>query len=177
MKKCLIPLLAVLLSLVSCTGNRVSYKGFSFECPEHYPLQKTVTADGMRCVLQGKEPGEIYVVEVVPDFRKEWGLEEAGNKEVGKMMANSVYDLYTRHFSSGKLVLDKAFVIESSEDGDFSPYAYSELAGTLDGSAFKAFISSDLWGENQVTTLILARSEARYNEWFQQVFGTYTWKE
>lgn len=176
MKKCLLPLLAALLTLVGCVGDKVSYKGFSFEYPDAYKLQKTVSSDGMRCTLQKPGRQDLYLLEAVPDVRAAWDLEEAGNEEMGKMMANSVYDLYNRYFNTGKeLVLDEEFEIESSDDDDFSPYAYADLEGTIDGTPFKAIISSDLWGEIQVTTLILAYSEESYREMFQQIFGSYSW--
>lgn len=178
MKKCLIPLLAALLTLVGCNGNKVSYKGFSFEFPENYKLSKNVSEDGMRCMLEEKESADLYLVEVIPGFLKEWGLEESGNEEVGKYLADAVYDLYNQFFYSDEdVTLDKEISIDSSADDDVSPYAYAELSGKIGDAPFKAMINSDMWGDNQVTTLILAYSKEKYDEMFNRIFGSYVWKD
>ena len=179
MKKCLFPLVAALSILVGCNGNCVSYKGFSFEYPEEYSLQKNVTKDGMRCLLTPEGGDDLYMVEVIPDFKEEWGLENAGNKEVGDYLANAVYDMYNKFFHSDKkdVKLDNEFVIDCSKDSDYSPYAYAEVSGRIGDAPFRAVINSDLWGDNQVTTTIIAYSDERYDEMFNQIFGTYTWIE
>lgn len=175
MKKCLFPLLAALLTLVGCNGNRVSYKGFSFEYPDNYKLNKNVTADGMRCMLEEKGSNDLFLVEVIPDFLEDFGLTGSGNAEIGNAMANAVYDMYNHFFYSDEdVTLDKELVIDSSKDGDYAPFAYAELTGKIGDSPFRAVINSDLWGENQVTTLILAYSEEKYNQMFNQIFGSYT---
>ncbi len=178
MKQYLFPLLAALLLMMGCSGNKVSYKGFSFEYPANYKLEKNVNADGMRCKLSEEQTGDLFLVEVVPGFRKDWGMENSGNGEVGDFLANAVYDLFNQFFDSDETVtLDRKFQIDSSSDKDQSPYAYAELAGKRGGVPFRAVINSDVWGDNQVTTLILAYSEARYHEMFNGIFGSYAWKE
>ena len=177
MRKCLIPLLAALLTLAGCNSNKVSYKGFSFEFPENYQLTKNVSADGMRCMLEEKEGSDLFLVEAVPHFLKDFGLEECGNKEVGDALANSVYDLFNQFFYSDENVtLDTSFHIDSSSDDDYSPYAYGELSGKIGDAPFRAMINSDLWGDKQVTTLILAYSNEKYDEMFNRIFGSYAWE-
>ena len=176
MKKCLLPLLAALLTLVGCDSNKVSYKGFSFEFPENYELNKNVSSDGMRCMLEEKESSDLYMVEVVPDIKKVWGLEEAGNQEIGDYLANSVYDMYNQFFySDDDVTLDRELMIDSSSDDDYAPYAYAELSGKIGDAPFRAMINSDIWGENQVTTLIIAYSNEKYDEMFKNIFGSYQW--
>ncbi|MBO4756514.1 MAG: hypothetical protein J5519_07130 [Bacteroidales bacterium] len=178
MRKCLIPLLAALLTLVGCNSNKVSYKGFSFEFPENYKLTKNVSVDGMRCMLEEAESSDLFLVEVVPDFKKEWGLEEAGNEEIGNYLANAVYDMYNQFLYSDEDVrLDQEFRIDSSADDDYAPYAYAEVSGKLGDAPFRAMLNSDIWGENQVTTLIIAYSNEKYDEMFKGIFGSYQWKE